>query len=123
MVDGVLVVKVGNVDVAYLFMRQCLIAQLKLQREYQSRITQIQVGEQVREELRDSVNNGDLDAVVASVPQDSDTIDILVNNAVEYFRMFSGKVKKTDHIRGQIAKLISDHIGVIRAKLEPKATS
>ncbi len=118
-IDGVLVVKVDNVDTAYLFMRQYLIAKLKLEREYQSRLSQLEVGEQVVQELRDAVNHGDLDEIIASVPQDADTIDTLVNNAVEYIRTLSGKVKKkTDHIRAQITKLMADHIGVIRAKLD-----
>jgi len=107
MMDGVLVVKVDHVDVAYLFMRQYVIAKLKLEREYQ-----------LIQELRDSVNNGDLDEIIASVPHDADAIDDLVNNAVEYIRSLSGKVKKkTDHIRAQITKLMSNHVGVIRAKL------
>jgi len=118
MIDGVLVVKVDHVDVAYLFMRQYVIAKLKLEREYQSKVSQLQVSEQVIQELRDSVNNGDLDEIIASVPHDADAIDDLVNNAVEYIRSLSGKVKKkTDHIRAQITKLMSNHVGVIRAKL------
>src|SRR2546422_3444298 len=124
MIDGVLVVKVDHVDVAYLFMRQYLIAKLKLEREYQSRVSQLQVSEQVIQELRDSVNNGDLDEIIASVPHDADAIDDLVNNAVEYIRSLSGKVKKkTDHIRAQITKLMANHIGVRRAKLAGDSTS
>ncbi len=118
MVDGVLVVKVDHVDIAYLFMRQYLIAKLKLEREYQSRVSQLQVSEQVMQELRDSVNNGDLDEIIASVPHDADAIDDMVNNAVEYIRTLSARVKKkTDHIRAQMTKLMSNHIGVMRAKL------
>ncbi len=118
-IDGVLVVKVDNVDTAYLFMRQYLIAKQRLEREYQSRLSQLEVGDQVIRELRDAVNQGELDEIIASVPQDADIIDTLVNNAVEYIRTLSGKVKKkTDHIRGQITTLMADHIGVIRAKLD-----
>ena len=52
------------------------------------------------------------------MPRDADAIDELVNNAVEYIRSLSGKVKKkTDHIRAMTTKLMSNHIGVIRAKL------
>ena len=124
MIDGVLVVKVDHVDVAYLFMRQYLIAKLKLEREYQSRVSQLQVSEQVIQDLRDSVNNGDLDEIIASVPRDADAIDELINNAVEYIRSLSGKVKKkTDHIRAQITKLMSNHIGVMRAKLAGDSAS
>jgi len=124
MIDGVLVVKVDYVDVAYLFMRQYLIAKLKLEREYQSRVSQLQVSEQVVQDLRNSVNNGDLDEIIASVPRDTDAIDELINNAVEYTRSLSGKVKKkTDHIRAQITKLMSNHIGVMRAKLAGDSAS
>jgi transcription termination factor NusB len=124
MIDGVLVVKVDYVDVAYLFMRQYLIAKLRLEREYQSKVSQLQVSEQVMQELRDSVNNGDLDGIIISVPHDVDAIDELVNNAVEYIRTLSGKVKKkTDHIRAQVTKLMSNHIGVMRAKLAGDPTS
>jgi hypothetical protein len=124
MIDGVLVVKVDQVDVAYLFMRQYLVARMKLEREYQSKVSQLQVSEQVIQELRDSVNNGDLDEIIASVPHDVDSIDDLVNNAVEYIRSLSGKVKKkTDHIRAQITKLMANHVGVIRAKLAGDSAS
>jgi hypothetical protein len=124
MIDGVLVVKVDQVDVAYLFMRQYLIAKQKLEREFQSRVSQLRVSEQVIQELRDSVNNGDLDEIIASIPHDADAIDDLVNNAVEYIRSLSGKVKKkTDHIRAQITKLVSNHIGVMRAKLAGDSAS
>jgi hypothetical protein len=124
MIDGVLVVKVDHVDVAYLFMRQYLIAKLRLEREYQSRVSQLQVSEQVIQELRGSVNNGDLDEIIASVPRDAEAIDELVNNAVEYIHSLSGKVKKkTDHIRAQITKLMSNHIGVMRAKLAGDSAS
>jgi hypothetical protein len=118
MIDGVLVVKVDHVEIAYLFMRQYLIAKLKLEREYQSKVSQLQVSEQVLQELRDSVNNGDLDEIIASMPHDADAIDDLVNNAVEYVRTLSARVKKkTDHIRSQMTRLASNHISVIRAKL------
>jgi len=124
MIDGVLVVKVDHVDVAYLFMRQYLIAKLKLEREYQSRVSQLQVSEQVIQDIRDSVSNGDLDEIIASVPRDADAIDELVNNAVEYIRSLSGKVKKkTDHVRAQVTKLMSNHIGVMRAKLAGDSAS
>ena len=117
-IDGVLIVKVDHVDVAYLFMRQYLIAKVKLEREYQSKVSQLRVSEQVMQGLRDSINNGDLDQIIASIPRDADAIDDLVNNAVEYIRSLSGKVKKkTDHTRMQISKLMADHIGVMRAKL------
>ncbi len=52
MIDGVLVVKADHVDLAYLFMRQYVIAKLKLEREYQSKVSQLQVSEQVIQELR-----------------------------------------------------------------------
>ena len=58
------------------------------------------------------------------MPRDADAIDELVNNAVEYIRSLSGKVKKkTDHIRAQITKLMSNHIGVMRAKLAGDSAS
>src|SRR3989454_8365891 len=118
LLDGVLVVKVDHVDVAYLFMRQYLIAKLKLEREYQSRVSQLQVSEQVIQDLRDSINNGELDEIISSVPRDADAIDDMINNAIEYIRTLSSKVKKkTDHIRAMTTKLMSNHIGVIRAKL------
>ncbi len=124
MIDGVLVVKVDHVEMAYLFMRQYLIARLKLEREYQSKVSQLQVSEQVIQELRDSVNNGDLDEIIASLPRDAEAIDDLINNALEYVRTLSAKVKKkTDHIRAQMTRLMSNHIGVIRVKLAGDSTS
>ena len=118
MIGGVLVVKVDYVDIAYLFMRQYLVAKLKLEREYQSKVSSLQVSEQVIQELRDSINNGELDEIISSVPRDADAIDDMINNAIEYIRTLSSKVKKkTDHIRAMTTKLMSNHIGVIRAKL------
>src|SRR5438093_873242 len=73
-IDGVLIVKVDHVDVAYLFMRQYLIAKVKLEREYQSKVSQLRVSEQVMQGLRDSINNGDLDQIIASIPRDADAI-------------------------------------------------
>ena len=51
--------------------------------------SQLQVSEQAMRELRDPVNNGALNEIIASVPNDADAIDVLVNNAVEYIRSLS----------------------------------
>ncbi len=46
MLDGVLVVKVDYVDIAYLFLREYLTSKSKLEKEYQSKLSQLEVGEQ-----------------------------------------------------------------------------
>lgn len=121
MLDGVLVVKVDYVDIAYLFMRGYLIAKAKLDREYQSRLSQLQIGEQVLQDLRTTVNSGGLDQIINAVTETTNTLDTLVNKAVDYVQTFASRAKqKTGHIRDQMAKLMSDHIEVIRAKLDPK---
>ena len=117
--DGVLVVKVDHVDIAYLFMRAYLTSKSSLEREYQSKLSQLEVGERVIQDLRNVVNNGGLDQVIASVDESTNTIDSLTNSALDYMQRFANRLKqKTGHIRGQIGKLMSDHIEVIRAKLE-----
>jgi len=124
MIEGVLIVKVEYVEIAYLFMREYLTAKSGLEREYQSKLSQLKVGEQVLQDLRNVVNNGGLDQVIATVTEDTDHIDSLVNKAVDYVQNFANQLKKkTGHIRAQVTKLMSDHIQVIRAKLEPKATA
>ena len=124
MMDGVLVVKVDYVEIAYLFMREYLSAKARLEREYQSKLSQLRVGEQVLQELRSVINNGGLDQIIVTVTEDTDHIDSLVNKAVDYVQNLSTQLKKkTGHIRAQVTKLMSDHIQVIRAKLEPKANA
>jgi len=121
MMDGVLVVKVDHVDIAYLFMREYLTSKSSLEREYQSKLSQLEVGERVMQDLRNLVNSGGLDQVIASVEEITNTIDNLTNSAVDYMQRFANRLKqKTGHIRGQVGKLMSDHIEVIRAKLEAK---
>jgi len=124
MIDGILVVKVDHVEVAYLFMREYLTAKAQLEGNYQSKLSQLRVGEQVLQELREVVNNGGLDEIIARITEDTDHVDTLVNRAVDYVQNFANQVKKrTGHIRAQVTRMMSDHIQVIRAKLEPKATA
>jgi len=124
MIDGVLVVKADYVEIAYLFMREYLTAKAQLEGNYQSKLSQLKLGEQVLEELRNVVNGGGLDEIIGAVTEDADHVDTLVNRAVDYVQNFANQVKKkTGHIRAQVTKLMSDHIQVIRAKLEPKATA
>jgi hypothetical protein len=124
MIDNVLVVKADYVEIAYLFMREYLVAKAQLEGDYQSKLSQLKVGEQVLQELRNVVNSGGLDEIITTVTEDTDHVDTLVNRAVDYVQNFANQVKKkTGHIRAQVTKLMSDHIQVIRAKLEPKATA
>jgi len=59
------------------------------------------------------------DSTVASGEESTNTIDSMTNSALDYMQRFANRLKqKTGHIRGQVGKLMSDHIEVIRAKLE-----
>jgi hypothetical protein len=119
MIDGVLVVKVDYVEIAYLFMRRYLVTKSVLEREYQSRLSQLEVGEQVLQELRTVVNDGGLDQIISTVTEESNNIDSLANKTVDYVENIANQLKKrTGHIRTQVTKLMSDHVQVIRAKLE-----
>jgi len=121
MLDGVLVVKVDYVDIAYLFLREYLTSKSKLEKEYQSKLSQLEVGEQVLQDLREVVNNGALDEIITSVTDTTTAIDTLTNSAIDYFERFGNRVKqKTGQIREQVGKLMSNHVEVIRAKLESK---
>ncbi len=120
-IDGILVVKVDYVEIAYLFMRRYLVAKSSLEKEYQSRLSQLNVGEQVLQELRTVVNDGRLDQIISAVTEESNNIDNLANKAVDYVENLANQLKKrTGHIRTQVTKLTSDHVQVIRAKLESK---
>ena len=55
MIDGVLVVNVNSVEIAYVFLREYLIAKAQLETEYQSKLSRLKVGEQVLHELRNVV--------------------------------------------------------------------
>ncbi len=121
MIDGVLVVKVDYVDIAYLFMRAHVITKSILEQEYQSKLSQLEVGEHVFQDLRNVVNSGGLDQIITSTVENTNTIDTLTNGALDYMQRFANRVKqRTGHIREQVGKLMSDHIEVIRAKLEAK---
>ena len=121
MIDGVLVVKADYVEFAYLFMREYLTTKAQLERDYQSKISQLKLGEEVIQELRNVINSGGLNQIIAAVTADIDNIDSLVNSALDYIQTFANRVKKkTGQIRSQVSKLMSDHIEVIRAKLESK---
>lgn len=122
MIDGVLVVKVDYVEIAYLFLREYLTTKAQLERNYRSKISQLKVGEEVIQELRNVINSGGLDQIITTVTEDTENIDSLVNRTVDYVQNLANQVKKkTGHIRAQVSKLMSDHIEVVRAKLEPKA--
>jgi len=124
MIDGVLVVKVDYVEIAYLFMRRYLVAKTALEKEYQSRLSQLKVGDQVLQELRTVVNDGVLDQIISTLTEDSNVIDTLANKAVDYVGNMANQLKKrTGHIRTEVTKLMSDHIQVIRTKLEAKANA
>src|SRR5712691_2405987 len=100
-------------------MRRYLVVKSALEKEYQSRLSQLKVGEQVLQELRTVVNDGGLDQIISTVTEDSDNIDSLANKTVDYVENIANQLKKrTGHIRTQVTKLMSDHLQVIRAKLE-----
>jgi len=122
MIDGVLVVNVNSVEIAYVFLREYLIAKAQLETEYQSKLSRLKVGEQVLHELRNVVNGGGLEDIIATITDDANHIDNLVNKAEDYVQNFANQVKKrTSDVRMQVIKLMSNHIQVIRAKLEPEA--
>ena len=121
MIDGVLVVNVNSVEIAYVFLREYLIAKAQLETEYQSKLSRLKVGEQVLHELRNVVNGGGLEDIIATITDDANHIDNLVNKAEDYVQNFANQVKKrTSDVRMQVIKLMSNHIQVIRAKLDPE---
>jgi len=121
-VDSVLIVKLDNVELAYLFMRKYLLAKSELEREYQSRLSQIEVGEQVFQEIRTVVSNGVLDEIVNTVTEEANNIELLANKANDYIENLAAQLKKrTGHIRALVGTLLRDHIQVLRAKLEARA--
>lgn len=61
--DGVLVVNVEHIEPAYVFLREYVKLKRALEKEYSTKIKQLEVRDQILEELKNAITSGELDAI------------------------------------------------------------
>lgn len=116
--DGVLVVKLDYVEASYLFTREYLVLKKSLESEYATKLQQLEVRDQILQELKESVKNGELDTIIETIDSVTLAIDQSVSKAEHSITLlFRGIAKNTKKIRELTAKLISEHIEKIRTQL------
>lgn len=115
---GVLIVKLDYLEIAYVFVRETLKLKKHLEDDYGARLAQLDVKEQILQELKDAVMNGELDTIIKSINDSTIEIDssvAKVENMME--RLFRSIKKNTSKIRECAAKLVTEHIEKIRVQL------
>lgn len=115
---GVLVVKLDYLEIAYIFLRETLKLKKHLEDDYGARLAQLGVKEQILQELKDAVMNGELDSVIKSINDSTIEIDSSVAKVENMMkRLFRSITKNTSKIRECAAKLVTEHIEKIRVQL------
>jgi hypothetical protein len=116
--DGVLVVHVDYVELAYLFVREYVKLKQSLENEYKSKLQQLKAGEQIMQELKDAITNGKLDQIIGTINTETINIDESVIQAESRLNNLFKKIKKsTGNIRDLAQTLIRDHIEKIRLQI------
>jgi len=116
--DGVLVVNVEYIEPAYIFLREYLKLKRALEEEYSTKITQLEVRDQILEELKNAITSGELDAIIERINTATLNIDNKISKVENYLsRIFKNIRKNTCNIRDLTNKLISEHIEKIRTQL------
>lgn len=117
-INGVIVVKIDYVELAYLFLREHLVLKSSLEREHTERMKQIEMKDQVLLELKQAISNGELDEIIETINGLTENIDQRVNRADCYLStLFKGIKKTTQKIRDLTMRLISDHIDRMKLQL------
>lgn len=121
--DGVLVVKLDHVEPAYIFMREHLKLKKALEEEYSTKLSKLEVRDQILEELKKAITSGELDAIIERINNATLGIDNEVSKVENYLgRFFKNVRKNTNIIREFSGKLINDHIEKIRTQLIQQPT-
>jgi len=116
--DGVLVVKLDYVETAYVFMRELLRTKTQLKIEYDGKIAQLEVKDQILQELKDSVTNGELDKIISRVNELSLAIDDSAVKLEQYIKRHIKEIKTSSKkIRDMTSLLVNDYIEKIRTQL------
>ena len=116
--DGIMIVPLDNIEIAYTYARKYLILSYELEYQYQSRKDKASVKERVLQELRDSVTNGELDKLIKKVNDATLSIDETLRLMENYIGQRCTDIrKKTDSIRKISSQLFNEHISKIRTKI------
>jgi len=116
--EGVLIVQLDYVEAAYVFIREYLVLKKSLENEYATKLRQLEIRDQILQELKESVENGELDSIVRTIEATTLAIDQSISRAEHsIILLFRGITKNTKKIRELTAKLVSDHIEKIRTQL------
>ena len=116
--DGILIVSLENLEIAYTYARKYLILSHELEHQYQSRKDKASVTEQVLQELRDSVSNGELDKLIQKINDATLSIDETLRLMESYIGQRCTEIRKnTGSIRKISSELLNEHISEIRTKI------
>jgi len=116
--NNVLIVDMEHVEIAYLFMREHLILKRKLEDEYNSKIKQLEVSDQILQSIKEAVNNGQLDQMIGKISDLTTDIDNDVVALESRIHLTLGKVMKhSGTIRELAISLMTNHIERIRMQL------
>lgn len=116
--EGILIVPLENLEIAYTYARKYLILGYQLESHYQSRNKKTSVKERILQELRDSISNGDLDKIIKKIDDVTLDIDEKVRLMETYIGQRCTDIRKnTDMIRRLSSQLLTEHISEIRTKI------
>ena len=122
--NGILVVNIDYVEPAYIFLREHLKLKKTLEQEYSARIMNLEVRDQILEELKNAIINGELDSIIDSINKTTLDIDNTVSKAENYLtRIFRDLKKDSSKIRQLAERLVSEHIEKIRVQLIQQPSS
>ena len=116
--EGILLVPLKNLEIAYTYARKYLILSSQLKSQYLSRNNKISVTKRVLQELRDSVSNGELDKLIQKINKATLSIDGTLRLLESYIGKHCTEIRKnTDSIRKISSQLLNEHISEIRTKI------
>jgi hypothetical protein len=116
--DGVLIVKMEYLEPAYIFIREYLKLRVGLENNYQMRIKELDVEDQIIKELRDAVSNGELDLIISRIQESTIKIESLVGQIEKYLEGWSRRIRhQTQSITKETQRLVVEHIEKIRQQL------
>lgn len=116
--SGVLIVKTEYVEAAYIFLREHLKLKTALEQDYSTKIQNLEVRDQILEELKKSITDGELDSIIERINKTTLNIDTTILRAENYLeKMFRSIKKDSSNIRKCAERLVSEHIERIRVQL------
>ena len=114
-INDTLVVKLDHLESAYIFVREYAKLKRTLEHEYKEKVRKIEVKKQVLVELRNAIVNKQLDEIIRKI----DLVATEIDGIADSLERVPDRIrKKTKRIRKLTTRLVEDHIGVIRKKLQ-----